>query len=132
MSQLYAIAVGGAAGALGRFGVSAAVQRITDTVFPLGTMAVNITGAFLIGFLSVLFGRAVVSPEMRSGVLVGFLGSFTTFSTYMFESVRLLQDGEYGPAAANLIVGNVAGVASVVAGMITARILVECLHGGLQ
>lgn len=72
-------------------------------------------GAFLIGFLSILFGRAVVPPALRIGLLAGFLGSFTTFSTYMLESVRLFQDGEYWIAASNLLVGNGAGLVAVAA-----------------
>jgi CrcB protein len=93
-------------------------------------MAVNLAGAFLIGFLTFLFSRTMVSPELRMGLLVGFLGSYTTFSTYMLESVSLLQDGEYGAAAGNLIFGNLAGLVAVVGGMWAARLLVAGLRGG--
>ncbi len=130
MTAVFSVALGGALGALGRFGLASAVQRLSAGVFPWGTMTVNLLGAFCIGFLAVLFGRTMVPPALRMGLLAGFLGSFTTFSTYMLESIRLIQDGEYGPAALNLLLGNAAGLAAVLAGMFAARALFVLLRGG--
>jgi CrcB protein len=105
--QLAAAAVGGAVGALVRWGLSSGVQRVAGAAFPLGTMVVNLLGCFAIGFLMVpVVERPVVSPEVRSLLLVGFLGSFTTFSTFGFEAYVLLREGRT-PALLACVAGNV-------------------------
>lgn len=112
--RLLAIAVGGGLGAVMRFSVSGFVQRLTDDAFPVGTLAVNVTGCLLIGFLGALFsGPALVRDEMRLFVLAGFLGGFTTFSTFGFETLSLLDDGEWARASANLVLSNGLGLLAV-------------------
>jgi fluoride exporter len=97
---LYIIA-GGIAGTLSRWYLQGWVQaRSGLTGFPIGTLAVNLLGSLLIGFLIRLAtGSTVLSPELRGGLTIGFCGAFTTMSTFSYESVRLLGDGEYGWAA---------------------------------
>jgi CrcB protein len=103
-SQVIAVAVGGAAGAVMRWLMAGAVQRWTGTAFPWGTFAVNALGSFLLGFLFVwLIERSTASELVRLALTVGMLGAFTTFSTYSLESIRLLQEGALGMAAANVM-----------------------------
>ena len=103
--QLLAVAAGGAAGAVMRWLMASGIQRVAGGAFPWGTFAVNALGSFLLGFLFVwLIERSTASDLVRLALTVGFLGAFTTFSTYSLESVRLLQEGAF-----SLAFGNVAG-----------------------
>jgi len=103
--QLAAVAIGGAAGAVMRWLVASGVQKMAGGSFPWGTFAVNALGSFLLGFLFVwLIERSTASELLRLAITVGFLGAFTTFSTYSLESVRLLQEGAF-----SLAFGNIAG-----------------------
>ncbi len=105
MKQLAAVAVGGAAGAMLRWLMASSVQKIAGGAFPWGTFAVNALGSFLLGFLFVwLIERSTASELVRLAVTIGFLGAFTTFSTYSLESIRLLQEG-----ALSLALGNIMG-----------------------
>jgi CrcB protein len=104
VQQLTAVAIGGAAGAVMRWLMAGAVQRWTGTAFPWGTFAVNALGSFLLGFLFVwLIERSTASELVRLALTVGMLGAFTTFSTYSLESIRLMQEGALGMAAANVM-----------------------------
>jgi CrcB protein len=101
--QIMAIAGGGALGALGRFWVSTGVYRILGRDFPWGTMAVNTLGSFLMGLLFVLFlERLAAGPEVRAALTVGFLGAFTTFSTFSLETLVLVEEGDLGRAFLNM------------------------------
>lgn len=104
VNQIAAVAAGGAAGAVMRWLMAGAVQRWAGGAFPWGTFAVNALGSFLLGFLFVwLIERSTASELVRLALTVGMLGAFTTFSTYSLESVRLLQEGALGMAAANVM-----------------------------
>jgi CrcB protein len=118
MLKLLLIALGGAVGTLARYGTSTALLRATErSGFPIGTLAVNLLGCLLVGYLNGLFlERLVLRQEYRLMVLVGFLGGYTTFSTFGWESASLLRDGQYVRATANLLIHNVLGVALVVVG----------------
>ena len=103
MLQILAIAGGGALGALGRFWVSTGVYRLVGRDFPWGTLAVNTLGSFLMGLLFVLFvERLAAGSELRAAVLVGFLGAFTTFSTFSMETLALIEEGYLGNAFLNM------------------------------
>ncbi len=107
MIKLIAIAVGGAAGALARYAVAGWVQKSASSTFPVGTLAVNVAGCLLIGLLAGFFaGPHLVREEYRMAVLVGFLGALTTFSTFGWESIALLNDGEVGLAVFNVFANN--------------------------
>jgi len=114
MTKLLFIAGGGALGSVLRYLAAGWGQRLTPGVFPLGTLLVNLTGCLAIGYLGTLFaGPALVREEYRLALLVGFLGGFTTFSTFGYESYSLLTDREWGLAGGNLILSNVLGLAAV-------------------
>ncbi|GMR00274.1 MAG: fluoride efflux transporter CrcB [Zetaproteobacteria bacterium] len=104
MRHLLAVAAGGAVGASLRWLLAGAVQRAAGGAFPWGTFAVNALGSFALGFLFVyLIERSTTGELLRLAVTVGLLGAFTTFSTYSLESIRLMQSGAFGLAAANVL-----------------------------
>lgn len=127
MQQALFIAAGGALGSLARYGLSMVIQQASAGTFPRGTLVVNITGSFLIGALMEAFDSVLVPPLWRSFLTIGFLGAYTTFSTYTFETVRMMREGEIGPAALNVVGGNVAGLVAVVLGMYLTRAALKLL-----
>jgi len=110
--ELILVAGGGAAGAVARYWVSGWVAQMTGGSFPWGTMVVNVAGSFLLGFLVVGLEYVVDSGPARALLALGFLGAFTTFSTFSFEAAALIQDGEwmraFGYAGGSLLLGLVA------------------------
>jgi CrcB protein len=119
-----AIAVAGALGALARYGLDGLISRRAPTSFPWGTFAVNISGSFALGLVFVLMTeRFRPDPWLRSAVTIGFLGAYTTFSTLSLETYRLLEDGAYGLALANVVGSLAAGLTAVYAGVVIGRAL---------
>ena len=110
------ITLGGILGTLARYLMQGAIQPRGGT-FPAGTLAINIAGSFLLGFIMhFATGSTVVSPDLRGGLTIGFCGAFTTMSTFSYESIRLLGDGEYWYAGVYMG-GTVLGcLAAVIAG----------------
>ncbi len=98
---LYAwVAVGSAAGGVARFLLGALIQQKTGSTFPLGTLLINVSGSLALGcLLQYTLGTAAVRPEVRALLTSGFCGGYTTFSTFSFETVALLEDGDYRRAA---------------------------------
>ena len=116
------IAIGGAIGSILRYLVQMQCVIWFGTKFPYGTMAVNVIGSLLIGFLSITFlEKILVSAEMRFAVIVGLLGSFTTFSTFSLETLSLIQQGSYMNAASNAILSVVLCVLACFLGVILAK-----------
>lgn len=119
-----AIALAGAAGSLCRWGVGVALARLGDGRVPWGTFAVNVLGSFVIGATMALFAaRGELDSRMRLAITVGFLGGFTTYSSFAFETVTMLE--QRAPAAAALYVGGTlaAAGAACAAGIYVARAL---------
>lgn len=118
------MALAGAAGALARYGTSSFVQRLSGHAFPWGTFVVNIIGCFLFGFLWALIEQRQASlGHLRLAVLVGFLGSFTTFSSFAHDTGALLRGAEWMAAAANIVGQNALGLLALFAGIAVARAL---------
>lgn len=111
ISGMMLIALGGAAGALVRY-KTGLYFKPRQKVFPLGTFMINISGAFLLGFLN----ARNVSGDLRYLLMIGFLGAYTTFSTYMYETLHLLQIRKWGTAASYLVLSVVTGVLLFMAG----------------
>ncbi len=102
--QILAIAVGGAAGALLRFWMSNGIYGLLGRSFPYGTLAVNVLGSLLMGFLYVLLiDKLALGPQWRAALLIGLLGAFTTFSTFSMETLNLVEAGEVFKALLNVL-----------------------------
>jgi len=124
LHKLVLIALAGAAGTLARYFLRGLVQRLYGGAFPWGTFAVNISGTFLFGFVwSLAEERLVISGEARAVVLVGFMGAFTTFSTFMFETGELLRDSQFALAFGNIALQNVVGIIFLILGLAAGRLL---------
>ena len=104
MLKLVLILVGSGLGGLLRYSLSGWVHRLSNSTFPVGTLAVNVVGCLLIGFLSAAFsGPILIREEYRLGLIVGVLGGFTTFSAFGIETFAFLNDGQHVRAAANVL-----------------------------
>ena len=102
--MLFYVAIGSAIGGVSRYLLGGLIQRLLDTTFPAGTLLVNISGSFLLGaILRYAIETPTLSPEVRALLTLGFCGGYTTFSTFSYETVALLEDGEW--TRAGLYVG---------------------------
>ncbi len=105
-------------GTLSRYGVAMFIDRNFPAAFPWGTFAVNMTGCFLFGLVYAFAEqRGAVAGDVRGIVLTGFMGAYTTYSTFAFHSAQFIEKSQWGLAAANIISQNAAGVVCVFAGM---------------
>jgi CrcB protein len=118
-----AVAVAGALGVLARYGLDTLIERRSDSLFPWSTLAINVTGCFLIGLaVALLVDRWHAPTWLRLGATVGFLGGYTTFSTFAYETQNLLESRHLLLALANGIGSVVVGVAAVYAGLALGRL----------
>jgi len=124
MFQKYLLlCLAGAAGTLSRFWVGGFFQRLAGEGFPFGNFIVNITGCLLFGLIyAIVENRSGLPGDMRLYVLTGFMGAYTTFSSYMFESVALMQNGLWLAATGNIVGQTVLGVVGIVAGLALGRL----------
>ena len=117
MEKVLSVAVGGAAGALARYGTVVLYQRFFATTFPLAILTVNVLGSLLFGLAwAYAEEREWVSENVRLLVLTGFMGSFTTFSTFAFDGAMLMRSGGWAMFTANLLISNAAALAAVFIG----------------
>jgi CrcB protein len=120
---LILIGLGGFAGAIARYLVDTEISARLGHVFPFGTLMVNLTGSFALGLLVALSAeRGILPADIRGPVLIGFLGAYTTFSTYMLESWRLIETGTIGLAAVNLFGSVALGMGALVLGLVVGRL----------
>lgn len=122
--QIFYIALFGALGCLSRYFLSGWVYNVFGRGFPYGTLAVNIVGAYIIGLIMELSIRSeLMSPGLRVGLTIGFLGGLTTFSTFSYETFRLIEDGEFLMALTNIFLSVLVCLFFTWAGIQTARYL---------
>ena len=116
--RLALIAVFGAAGTLARYGLQGLVQMGIPSAFPYGTLLVNLSGCFLLGLIGQFtLNRMVISPDWRVAIAVGFFGGYTTFSSFGWETAKMLEDGEWLRASTYVTASVVAGLFLSVAGI---------------
>lgn len=122
MTNLLIIGLGGFIGAISRYGIALWIGQRWGRSFPLGTFVINVTGSFLIGLLMTLFTeRFLVNPQWRLLLVVGFLGAYTTFSTFEYETGTLLKDGEWLIAGANAVLSVLVGFMALKLGEVIAK-----------
>ena len=120
--MLISIAIGGALGAMLRYGCVNLTTAFLGRDFPYGTLLVNILGSFFIGFLSILLvERLVVSNELKTAILTGFLGAFTTFSTFSLDALSLINAGEIFKSLAYILLSVCSCIIAVYLGILLAR-----------
>lgn len=122
MTKVLLIMLAGGVGSGLRYGLGGLVHRYFSAAFPWGTMAVNLLGCFCFGVIWALAeGRWTISPDVRAVVLIGFLGGFTTFSSFAFETTQFLRDGQWLYAGLNVAVQNVLGILLLYAGLVVGK-----------
>jgi len=125
MIKIILLLTGGAIGTLARYSLSGLAQRWTEGTFPLGTLIVNMVGSFIIGLLWGLWEDSQIKSNTRTFIFVGVLGGFTTFSSFMLESLNLYRDGDVKLALFNILVHNILGIVLVILGFFVAKILIN-------
>ena len=124
MKDFLAISVAAVVGANLRYLLSRLAALELGSVFPYGTLFINIVGSFIVGWFVIwTTERALVDPRWRLLVVIGFCGSFTTFSSYAFETMAYFEQGQWGLMLANILSNNVLCLAAALAGMAMARVL---------
>jgi len=127
MVKYILLATGGAIGTILRYSMSGLTYRLVNSVFPWGTILVNLTGSFAIGLLWGFFEINNISSNMRNFIFIGVIGGFTTFSTYALESLSLFRDGEIKLAMTNLLISNVCGLLLVFAGFMLSKFIINLI-----
>src|ERR1041385_3764124 len=122
LTKYLAVAVGGALGAVLRYYLGGTVLARAAAPFPTATFVINVSGSFVIGlFLTLATERIHISPHVRLAVAVGFVGAYTTFSTFEYETAKLIEDGDVTRALLNVLLSFVAGLLAVWLGIFIAR-----------
>jgi CrcB protein len=122
LSNYLWIALGAVVGASARYSLSLFIARRFSTAFPVGTLLINITGSLIVGFFLVFSTeRVLLDPRWRLLVVIGFCGSYTTFSSYAFESFALMEQGQWLLTGINIVASNILCLAAVLAGAAFAR-----------
>ena len=116
--RILLLVIFGSAGTLARYGLQGLVQFHTETTFPTGTLAVNLIGCFLLGGIGQFaLVRLIVAPDWRIAITVGFFGAFTTFSSFSWETAKMVQDGEWPWALLYVTISVLGGLLLTLAGM---------------
>ena len=124
MAAALAVAVGGALGALSRYGVDAWIEQRSESTFPWSTFAINVSGCFAVGFvIAALVDRHRAPEWLRIGLVVGLCGGYTTFSTFAQETLDLVDTRALGIAVASVVASVALGVAAVLVGLRVGRLV---------
>ena len=124
MEKYFFIALAGGLGALSRYGLAGVVQRMAGPGFPLGTAVVNVLGCFLFGLIWTLIEERFLLPAaIKPYILTGFMGAFTTFSTYTFETGALITGSQWTLALTNILGQTILGLVFLFLGMMLARVV---------
>jgi CrcB protein len=124
VKDFFAISVAAIAGANLRYLLSRLAAKELGPIFPYGTLFINIVGSFIVGFFIIwTTERVLLDPRWRLLVVIGFCGSFTTFSSYAFETMAYFEQGQWGLMFANILTNNLLCLGSALAGMALARVL---------
>lgn len=129
MSKFILILLGGGLGSISRYYLSDFVQRMVNVIFPVGTLGVNAIGGLLIGIVWAFVELTEVPRETRFFVLTGFLGGFTTFSTYSLETMNLLRDKEYFFLSLNILLNNALSITGTIIGFLVTRWIINLIRG---
>ena len=128
--MLWYIAAGSALGGVSRYLLGGLVQRAAGTGFPVGTLVINVTGSFLLGlFLRYAVDTPTITPEWRAFLTVGFCGGYTTFSTFSYETLALMEDGEWTRAGLYLGLSLFVSLAATLLGFALARGVISVREG---
>jgi CrcB protein len=124
MERLLLLFLAGGAGTLARYGMQTIVQRLAGPAFPWGTFMVNVSGSFLFGLLWIVAAdRNLLNTDARLIILTGFLGAYTTFSTFMFDTTRLFDESQFLAGGLNVVGQVIIGLMATYAGMVAGRLL---------
>jgi CrcB protein len=124
--MLWYVMLGSALGGGSRFLLGTFIQTRSGSVFPIGTLIINVTGSLLLGFIvRYTADSSALSPEVRAFLTIGFCGGYTTFSTFTWEAIRLIQDGDWSRAAGYIVLSVVVSLAGAFLGMSLAHQLLE-------
>ncbi len=124
VTNFFAVFLGSALGGIFRYYISGIVARLTSGEIPFGTLAVNIVGSFIAGFIIFYIDdRGLLSKELKLFLVVGFCGGFTTFSTFSLETIRLLQDSEYFYAFINITLNNALSLGGALAALYLSKLM---------
>ena len=123
MLKILSIGIGGFIGAILRYGMAEYISLNSGSFYPWGTFSVNLLGAFTIGFLWKALEYVPINADLKALIFVGMIGAFTTFSTFMFETVKLLQDSEYLYALTYLFGSIVFGLVAVYLGIFSVKFI---------
>ena len=124
MREVLYILLAGGLGALGRYYTTGLAQRLLGEGFPHGTLIVNVLGSFILGFImQASISTDLVPPSLRIALTIGFLGAFTTFSTFSYETFGFIEDGSWLTAGVNILTNLVPGLIAVFSGVMLGRAL---------
>jgi CrcB protein len=124
LKDFLAISIAAIVGANLRYLISRLAAREFGSIFPYGTLSINVVGSFIVGFFVIWTSeRVLVDPRWRLLVVIGFCGSFTTFSSYAFETMAYFEQGQWGLMLTNILSSNLLCLGGALAGMVLARAL---------
>lgn len=128
--MIWYIALGSAIGGMLRYLLGGWIQRAAGGTFPIGTLVINISGSFLLGLIyRYATESAAATPEVRAFLTIGICGGYTTFSTFSYETVRLLEDGELGRALGYVALSVLLSIAAALLGVVAGRELLALRRG---